>query len=51
MEEPRLGAKREDDLRRRGEMVRISERNAQKDNHPGQVPSSQSMEAACDSQQ
>lgn len=34
-----------------GEIVRISERNAQKDNHPGQVPRSQSMEAACDSQQ
>lgn len=51
MEEVRLGAKRENDLGRRGEIVKISERNMQKHDHPGRVLRSQAMEAACDPQQ
>lgn len=54
-EELWLRAKLEDDLQtrrgRRWEMVKISERNMQKDNKLGQVLRSQDTEAACDSQQ
>lgn len=45
MEEVRLGAKRESDL------VKITERNMQKDNHPSRILRSQAMEATRDPQQ